>query len=105
MRQRGELKMLVLDSLGDGRWHYPRQIAGALSFGRRGQLHAYLLRLCDEALVERAPDSRRPVYIYRLTERGCRLLLAHHWHERQQRGAEAVSHQPLPASTVAANSG
>jgi len=92
MRQRGELKRLALESLGDGRWHYPRQIAGDLPFGHRNQLHAYLLRLCDEGLVERARDNRRPLQIYRLTERGCRLLLAHHWSERQRASVGPVNH-------------
>src|SRR6516162_4404857 len=101
MRQRGELKHLVLESLGDGRWHYPRQIAGGLPFGRRSQLHAYLLRLCNEGLVEKARDWRRVRQIYRLTERGCRLLLAHHWRERQRAVVGAVSHQAPPASATA----
>src|SRR6516225_12291267 len=101
MRKRGELKHLVLESLGDGRWHYPRQIAGGLPFGRRGQLHAYLLRLCNEGLVEKARDWRRVLQIYRLTERGCRLLLARHWRERHG-GVAVVSHQAPPASATAA---
>ena len=81
MRQHGELKLLVLETLGDAGWHYPRRIAAALPFRRRNQLHAYLLRLWDEGLLERAVDRHTARFIYRLAERGCRLLLAHHWEE------------------------
>jgi DNA-binding HxlR family transcriptional regulator len=101
MRPRGELKRLVLESLGDGRWHYPREISGVLPFGRRSQLHAYLLRLCEDALVERTLDRRGVRYAYRLTERGCRLLLAQHWQERQR----IAYAPPLPVSASAANRG
>jgi hypothetical protein len=52
MRKRGELKRLVLESLSDGHWHYPRKIGGGLPIRRRGQLHAYLLRRCNEGLIE-----------------------------------------------------
>src|SRR5215831_8565709 len=91
VRKRGELKRLVLESLGDGRWHRPGQIAGSLPFRRRSQFHAYLLRLCDRGLVERAPGRRINCYFYRLAERGCRLLLAFHWEDRQKNVCQQVS--------------
>ena len=93
MRQRGELKLLVLETLGDARWHYPRQIAAALPFRRRNQLHAYLLRLWGEGLVERAVDRQTVRVIYRLAEPGCRLLLAHRWDERQRADSQGLTHQ------------
>lgn len=83
MRKRGELKRLVLESLGDGLWHRPHQIAPALPFKRRSQFHAYLLRLWDCGLLERAPEHGISRYIYRLSDRGCRLLLALYWRDRQ----------------------
>lgn len=83
MRKRGELKRLILESLGDGGWHRPRQIAAAVPFQRRSQLHAYLLRLCAGGLLERAPESGISRYIYRLSDRGCRFLLALYWRDRQ----------------------
>jgi hypothetical protein len=85
-RRRGELKRAVLEALGDGRWHRPRQIAAALPFARRGQLHAYLLRLCSSASapVERARERNTMRYIYRLSDRGCRILLAWHFQERER---------------------
>ena len=91
MRKRGELKRLVLECLGDGGWHRPRQIAAAVPFQRRSQLHAYLLRLCGSGLVERAPERGINRYIYRLSDRGCRLLLGFFWRERQKNGLSAGS--------------
>jgi hypothetical protein len=82
MRKRGELKRLVLESLGDGLWHRPGQIAATLPFMRRSQFHAYLLRLCDSGLVECAPERGINRYIYRLSDRGCRLLLGLYWQDR-----------------------
>ena len=93
MRQHGELKLLVLETLGDAGWHYPRQIAAALPFRRRNQLHAYLLRLCDKGLLERAVDRQTVRVIYRLAEQGCRLLLAHRWDERRQANSQGLTHQ------------
>lgn len=84
MRRRGELKRLLLDSLSDGGWHRPGQIAAAVPFRRRSQLHAYLLRLCGNGLVERAPERGISRYIYRLSDRGCRLLLGLYWRDRQK---------------------
>ena len=78
-RRHGQLKRLVLCALGDGHWHRPRQIAHVLPFRRRGQLHAYLLRLISSTLVERAFERGSDRYIYRLSEAGCRLLLGEHW--------------------------
>ena len=85
MRKRGELKQLVLECLGDGRWHRPWQIAASLPFTRRSQFHAYLLRLCRSGLVERALERGTTRYIYRLSGPACRLLLFQQWQKERNR--------------------
>jgi hypothetical protein len=83
MRKRGDLRRLVLESLAHGHWQRPSQLA-ALPFKRRGQLHAYLLRLVRNGLLEQGQERGRENWIYRLSGAGCRLLLWLQWQERQR---------------------